>query len=145
MWQCDQVTEFSVLGDHTDWQNDFERRLRASHTAAGIGVAAAERMLEGVRGGIGDWTVAEITDAGVRVGYVAVVVADEKGAPTGRIGDLHIDALHMRPGTRTGRPGLGRGMVRGARRRPASTYGSPSPPVGCSTITTSAGSSGHGV
>ncbi|MDV9199316.1 GNAT family N-acetyltransferase [Streptomyces sp. Wh19] len=98
------MTEISVLGDHTDWQNDFEQRLRASHTAAGIGVAAAERMLEGVRGGIGDWTVAEITDAGVRVGYVAVVVADEKGAPTGRIGDLHIDALHA-----------GRGHERAAR------------------------------
>ncbi|MEE1767951.1 GNAT family N-acetyltransferase [Streptomyces sp. JV185] len=88
------MTEFSVLDDRTDWQKNFERRLRASHAAAGIGAAAAERMLDGVRSGVGDWTVAEITDAGARVGYVAVAMADGNGAPTGRIGDLHLDAPH---------------------------------------------------
>ncbi|AKJ15481.1 aromatic ring-opening dioxygenase LigA [Streptomyces incarnatus] len=88
------MTEFSVLDDGTHWQQDFERRLLASYTAAGFTQAAAERVLEGVRAGIGDWTIAEITDAGVRVGYVAVVVADNNGALAGRIGDLHIDAPH---------------------------------------------------
>ncbi|MFG3014135.1 hypothetical protein ACGFZB_27670 [Streptomyces cinerochromogenes] len=51
-------------------------------------------MLDDVRAGIGDWTVAEITDAGTRVGHVAVVVSDDNGAPAGRIGDLRIDAPH---------------------------------------------------
>ncbi|MFF9510749.1 GNAT family N-acetyltransferase [Streptomyces sp. NPDC014724] len=89
------MTELGILGDNTDWRKDFERRLRASYTTAGLGVAAAERMLEDVRDGIGNWTVAEITDAGTRVGYVAVVVADDNGALAGRIGDLHVDALHI--------------------------------------------------
>ncbi|WP_406424317.1 hypothetical protein [Streptomyces sp. NBC_01589] len=38
-------------------------------------MVAAERMLDEARASVGDWTVAEITDAGTRVGYVAVVVA----------------------------------------------------------------------
>ncbi|MGW7820396.1 N-acetyltransferase family protein [Streptomyces puniciscabiei] len=88
------MTEFSVLDDGTHWQKDFERRLLASYTAAGVTKAAAERMLEDVRAGLGDWTIAEITDAGMRVGYVAVVVADNNGTLAGRIGDLHIDASH---------------------------------------------------
>ncbi|MFE3946618.1 GNAT family N-acetyltransferase [Streptomyces sp. NPDC059118] len=88
------MTEFSVLDDRTGWQQDFERRLLASYTAAGLGLPAAERMLDGVREGIGDWTVAGITDAGTRVGHVAVAVADDNGGPAGRIGDLHIDAPH---------------------------------------------------
>lgn len=88
------MTEFSVLDDRTDWQQDFERRLRASYVAAGIGLPAAEQMLDGVREGIGDWTVAGITDAGARVGHVAVAVGDDNGLLAGRIGDLHIDAPH---------------------------------------------------
>ncbi|MER6568803.1 GNAT family N-acetyltransferase [Streptomyces sp. NPDC001093] len=88
------MREFSILGDNTHWQKDFERRLLASYTAAGLGEAAAERMVEDIRADIGDWTVAEITDAGRRVGHVAVVVADHHGALAGRICDLHIDAPH---------------------------------------------------
>ncbi|MFI5773894.1 GNAT family N-acetyltransferase [Streptomyces sp. NPDC051658] len=88
------MTEFGVLDDHTGWRKDFERRLRASYAAAGFGVPAAERMLEGVRESIGDWTVAEITDTGTRVGHVAVVVSDDNGLVAGRIGDLHVDAPH---------------------------------------------------
>ncbi|WP_330461595.1 GNAT family N-acetyltransferase [Streptomyces sp. NBC_00820] len=98
------MTEFSVLGDDTAWQKDFERRLHASYTAAGLGADAAERMLEEARGGVGDWTVAEITDAGTRVGHVAVVVAEDNGALAGRICDLHVDAPHA-----------GRGHERAAR------------------------------
>ncbi|MCX4788364.1 MULTISPECIES: GNAT family N-acetyltransferase [unclassified Streptomyces] len=88
------MTELSVLGDNAEWQKGFELRLRASYMAAGLGAAAAQRMFEDVCADIGDWTVAEITDAGTRVGYVAVVVTDDNGAPAGRIGDLHVDALH---------------------------------------------------
>jgi GNAT superfamily N-acetyltransferase len=88
------VTEFSVLDDKTDWQQDFERRLRASYLAAGLGLPAAERMLDGVRESIGGWTVAGIMDGGARVGHVAVVVADTDGLLTGRIGDLYVDAPH---------------------------------------------------
>ncbi|WP_225823989.1 GNAT family N-acetyltransferase [Streptomyces naphthomycinicus] len=88
------MTEFSVLGDITVWRRDFEQRLRTSYTAAGLGPAAAERMLEEAGAGIGDWTVAEVTDAGTRVGHVAVVVAEDGGTLAGRIGDLHIDARH---------------------------------------------------
>ncbi|MFF3915908.1 GNAT family N-acetyltransferase [Streptomyces sp. NPDC001852] len=88
------MTELNVLGDNTHWQKDFERRLLASYTAAGLGAAAVERMLEDVRTGIGDWVTAEITDAGMRVGYVAVVMADNHDSLAGRIGDLHIDAHH---------------------------------------------------
>lgn len=86
------MTEFSILGDSTEWRKGFERRLRASYTAAGLGAAAVERLLEDVRAGTGDWTVAEITDAGARAGYVAVVVADDNGTLAGRIGDLRVDA-----------------------------------------------------
>ncbi|GAA5704482.1 GNAT family N-acetyltransferase [Streptomyces avermitilis] len=92
------MTEFSILGDSTEWHTDFERRLRASYTTAGLGVGAAERKLEDVRAGIGDWTVAEITDAGTQVGYVAVAVADDNGTLAGRIGDLHVDAPHAGQG-----------------------------------------------
>ncbi|MDX3310460.1 GNAT family N-acetyltransferase [Streptomyces sp. NPDC054884] len=92
------MIEFSVLDDSTRWWNDFERRRRASYTAAGLGAAAAESMLEAARADAGDWTVAEISDAGTRVGYVAVGVTDADAAAdgtlTGRIGDLHVDAPH---------------------------------------------------
>lgn len=88
------MTDFSVLGDKTEWQQDFERRLRASYTAAGLGAAAAERMVENTCEGVSDWTVAEIADAGTRVGYVAVVVTDDNGALAGRVCDLRVDALH---------------------------------------------------
>ncbi|MER6070011.1 GNAT family N-acetyltransferase [Streptomyces sp. NPDC001817] len=88
------MTELNILDDNTHWQKDFERRLQASYTAAGLGAAAVERMLEDVRTGIGDWVTAEITDAGMRVGYVAVVMADNHDSLAGRIGDLHIDAHH---------------------------------------------------
>ncbi|MGW3205658.1 GNAT family N-acetyltransferase [Streptomyces sp. NPDC001135] len=88
------MTEFSVLGDTTEWRQDFERRLRARYTAAGLGAAAVERVVEKVLDGTGDWTVAEITDAGNRVGHVAVVVADHNGALAGRIGDLRVDTAH---------------------------------------------------
>ncbi|MFJ3694782.1 GNAT family N-acetyltransferase [Streptomyces sp. NPDC090052] len=98
------MTEFSTLVDSADWQQDFERRLLASYAAAGLGAAAAERRLEGVRDSVGGWTVAEITDAGARVGYVAVSVADDKGTPAGRIGDLRVDA-----------PSTGRGHEQAAR------------------------------
>ncbi|MGR3935401.1 GNAT family N-acetyltransferase [Streptomyces sp. BRA346] len=92
------MTEISVVGDSTEWQKDFERRLHASYTTAGLGADAAERRLEDVRAGIGDWTVAEITDAGARVGYVAVTVADDNGTLAGLIGDLRVDALHAGQG-----------------------------------------------
>ncbi|MFD8508334.1 GNAT family N-acetyltransferase [Streptomyces sp. NPDC059687] len=98
------MTEFSILGENSEWQRDFERRLRASYSAVGLGAAAVEHMLEDVRAGIGDWTVAEIADAGTRVGYVAVVVADDNGTLAGRIGDLCVDTLHT-----------GRGHERAAR------------------------------
>ncbi|MGW5479529.1 GNAT family N-acetyltransferase [Streptomyces sp. NPDC004008] len=87
------MTEFSVLGDSTEWQKDFERRRLASY-AAGLGPAAAERMLEAQRERAGDVTVAEIRDAGTRVGHVAVVVADDNGTLAGRINDLSVDASH---------------------------------------------------
>ncbi|MEH0516398.1 MULTISPECIES: GNAT family N-acetyltransferase [unclassified Streptomyces] len=98
------MTAFSPLDDHAEWQTDFDRRRRASYTAAGLGAAAAERMLQDMRGDAGDWTVAEITDAGTRVGYVAVVVTDGDDTRVGRIGDLHVDAPHT-----------GRGHERAAR------------------------------
>ncbi|WP_327296950.1 hypothetical protein [Streptomyces sp. NBC_01197] len=73
------MTEFRALDDSMNWQQDFERRLRASYTAAGLGAAAVERRIDGVRDGIRDWTVAEITDAETRVGHVVVTVADRNG------------------------------------------------------------------
>ncbi|MCM2412053.1 GNAT family N-acetyltransferase [Streptomyces sp. RKAG290] len=88
------MTEFSVLGEHTQWQRDFELRSAASYTAAGLGAAAVERVLEGVRRDLGSWTVAGITDAGTRVGYVAVVVTDDDNGRAGRIGDLRVDPPH---------------------------------------------------
>ncbi|MFI9809082.1 GNAT family N-acetyltransferase [Streptomyces sp. NPDC052301] len=91
------MTVFSILGDITEWQKDLEQRRRASYTAAGLGAAAAERMLENARFDH-DWTVAEITDAATRVGYVAVTMADDDGVPVGRIGDLHVDAPYAGQG-----------------------------------------------
>ncbi|MFF9765349.1 GNAT family N-acetyltransferase [Streptomyces sp. NPDC014636] len=99
------MTEFGILGDSTEWQKDFERRIRASYTAAGLDSAAAERRFEETSAGIGDWTVAEIKVAGTRVGHVAVAVADESdGALAGRISDLHVEEPHA-----------GRGHERAAR------------------------------
>ncbi|MGN5381712.1 hypothetical protein ACQ4WX_45380 [Streptomyces lasalocidi] len=138
------MTEFNVLGDNTQWRQDFERRRRASCTAVGLDAAAGERMLGGVCAGIGDWTVAEITDAGVRVGHVAVHVADSRGELAGRICDLRVDQHHARPGARTGGPGLGRAVVRTARRTCGWTYRSPNPQATCSTVTACAPSSGCG-
>lgn len=88
------MTQFNILADNTEWQKDFERRLHASYVAAGLGAAAAERVLEGGRAAIDGWTVAEIADAGARVGHVAVVVTEDNGALAGRIGDLRVDAPH---------------------------------------------------
>ncbi|MGW3267953.1 N-acetyltransferase family protein [Streptomyces sp. NPDC001056] len=88
------MTEFSFLDDTTAWRKDRERRLVASYSAAGLGAAAAERYVDKGRALVGDWTVAGIMDAGVRVGFVAVSVAEDKGVLAGRIGDLHIDADH---------------------------------------------------
>ncbi|WP_307048905.1 GNAT family N-acetyltransferase [Streptomyces achromogenes] len=96
------MAAFTLLDDSAEWRSDFERRRRASYTAAGLGAAAADRMLEDA--GAGDWTVAEITDAGTRVGHVAVVVTDADGILVGRIGDLRVDASHT-----------GRGHERAAR------------------------------
>ncbi|QHA08889.1 GNAT family N-acetyltransferase [Streptomyces broussonetiae] len=98
------MTEFSELGDNTQWRKDFERRLRASYAAAGLGVDAAERMLQRTCAGVDDWTVAEITDTGTEVGHVAVVVTVDNGTLVGRIGDLRISAPHT-----------GRGHERAAR------------------------------
>ncbi|WP_371774169.1 GNAT family N-acetyltransferase [Streptomyces sp. NBC_01438] len=88
------MTEFNALGDSADWQKDFERRLTATLLAAGLGDAATRRTIEETRGGSGDRTVAGITDAGTRVGYVAVSVEDDGGVPTGRIVDLRVEADH---------------------------------------------------
>ncbi|MFF3176021.1 GNAT family N-acetyltransferase [Streptomyces sp. NPDC057900] len=92
------MTEFNALADNGDWQNDFERRLTASLLAAGLGDAATRRTVEETRGRSGGWTVAAITDAGTRVGYVAVSVEDENGVPTGQIGDLRVEADHAGQG-----------------------------------------------
>ncbi|WP_037678352.1 GNAT family N-acetyltransferase [Streptomyces griseus] len=88
------MTDIGVLGDHEEWQKDFERRLRTRYAAAGLSTVAVEHKLETLRAQTGGWTVAEIADAGTRVGYVAVVVAEENGALAGRIGDLRVDAPH---------------------------------------------------
>ncbi|MEU6552843.1 GNAT family N-acetyltransferase [Streptomyces sp. NPDC046915] len=92
------MTEIRILGDRKEWLKDFEQQLHARYTAAGLSAVAAERKLDNVRTDIGDWTVAEITDAGTRVGYVAVVVAEDNGVLAGRIGDLRVDALHAGQG-----------------------------------------------
>ncbi|MFD0023266.1 GNAT family N-acetyltransferase [Streptomyces sp. NPDC058382] len=88
------MTEFNVLGDSAGWQQDFERRLTASHLAAGLAGAAAERLLDDVRGYLRDWTVVGISEAGTRVGHVAVSVKGDDAAPSGRIGDLVIHPEH---------------------------------------------------
>ncbi|WNI25780.1 GNAT family N-acetyltransferase [Streptomyces sp. ITFR-16] len=88
------MTDFNVLDDTAGWQRDFERRLTASHLAAGLTGPAAARMMGDIRGCPADWTVAAITDAGTRVGYVAVAVTADDEAPAGRIGDLRIDPDH---------------------------------------------------
>ncbi|MGW5280402.1 GNAT family N-acetyltransferase [Streptomyces collinus] len=92
------MTDFTILDDSAEWQKDFERRLRTSYTTAGLGTATVERMLEEARAGVGDWTIAEITAAGTRVGYAAVVVTDDGVALSGRIGDLHVDTAHAGQG-----------------------------------------------
>ncbi|MFR9793464.1 GNAT family N-acetyltransferase [Streptomyces sp. MB22_4] len=88
------MTEFIFLDDTTVWRKDCGRRLVAAYSAAGLGTAAAERYVDKGRALAGDWTVAAITDAGVRVGFVAVSVAEDNGALAGRIGDLHVDPDH---------------------------------------------------
>ncbi|TWV32584.1 GNAT family N-acetyltransferase [Streptomyces misionensis] len=90
------MTGISVLGDTTAWRRDFEGRRRARYLAAGLGEAAAEELLGKERAGLDDWTVAEVTAAGSRMGHVAVSVSEADGIPTGRIGDLHVEAGHER-------------------------------------------------
>jgi GNAT superfamily N-acetyltransferase len=90
----DRVRRFSTLEDVSPWQPGFEQRLRRSYGAAGYAGAAVDHHLDQIRGKLADWSVAEITAAGVRVGFVAVVVAAENGTSTGRIGDLWIDRTH---------------------------------------------------
>ncbi|MFF2010726.1 GNAT family N-acetyltransferase [Streptomyces sp. NPDC058195] len=88
------MTELDLLDDSAAWQQDFERRTRAAYTMSGLDAPAAEHMLDGVRRTACTWTVAGIMDAGTRVGYAAVVVAEENGAVVSRVGDLHVDAAH---------------------------------------------------
>ncbi|GAA0701432.1 hypothetical protein GCM10010193_65350 [Kitasatospora atroaurantiaca] len=85
------MTEFNTLADVTPWRSGFERRLREAYTAAGCVDAAAEQNVSRVLGDPGDWTVAEITTSGTRVGFVAVKVTEDQGTPAGRIGDLRVD------------------------------------------------------
>ncbi|AVV44508.1 GNAT family N-acetyltransferase [Streptomyces sp. ID05-04B] len=89
------MTAFTLLDDSAQWQSDFERRRHASYTASGLGAAAADRMLADAGADAGDWTVAGITDAGIRVGHVAVVVTDAGNTRVGRICDLHVDTPHV--------------------------------------------------
>ncbi|OIK28338.1 GNAT family N-acetyltransferase [Streptomyces malaysiense] len=86
------MTEFSVLDDGTVWRQDFERRLVAAYRAAGLGTEAAAEYVTKGRATAGDWTVVGIMDAGVRVGWVAVSVAERSGGLAGRVGDLYVDA-----------------------------------------------------
>ncbi|GHA46122.1 hypothetical protein GCM10010372_52570 [Streptomyces tauricus] len=88
------MTRISVVDDSTEWQEDLRLRLRAFYAKSGLGAEAAERRLQEVGAGSDDWTLAEITDAGTRVGHVAVVVADDNGTQAGRIVDLRVEARH---------------------------------------------------
>ncbi|WP_399087458.1 GNAT family N-acetyltransferase [Streptomyces sp. BBFR2] len=94
------MTEFHVLDERAAWRRDFEQRRRDAYRAAGLGPEAAEvrigRLRE--REKAEEWTVAEITDGGARIGYVAVDVTDDRGTPAGLIGDLWIDAEHAGQG-----------------------------------------------
>lgn len=90
------MTEFSVLVDPSAWWPGFERRLRAAYGAVGYPEAAAEFSVGRMRDGIAEWTVTEILSAGTRVGFVAVTM--EADTPTGRIGDLWVDAAHAGQG-----------------------------------------------
>ncbi|MFH8342520.1 GNAT family N-acetyltransferase [Streptomyces sp. AM6-12] len=88
------MTEFSVLDDDTIWLKDFERRLVAAYSAAGLSRDAAAAFVTKGRATDGDWTVAQIMDGGVRVGFVAVTMTEKDGGLSGRIGDLHAAAGH---------------------------------------------------
>ncbi|MEV8564908.1 GNAT family N-acetyltransferase [Streptomyces sp. NPDC051322] len=87
------MTYFNSLDGSAEWQKNFERRLRTLYSA-GLSALAVERRLQEIREEINDWTVAEIRDTGVRVGYVAVGVAERNGTLAGRIGDLWVEADH---------------------------------------------------
>ncbi|MGN9818008.1 GNAT family N-acetyltransferase [Streptomyces sp. SD11] len=88
------MTRISVVDDSTEWQRDLRLRLRASYAKSALGAEAAERRLQEVCAGSDAWTLAELTDAGTRVGHVAVVVADDNGTQAGRIVDLRVEARH---------------------------------------------------
>ncbi|GAA3160690.1 MULTISPECIES: GNAT family N-acetyltransferase [Streptomyces] len=98
------MTEFLVLdgtqNERAAWQRDFERRLRDVYLAAGLGAEAAEIRVGKVceREKAAEWTVAEITHGGARIGYVAVGVTADHGISAGRIGDLWVDAAHAGQG-----------------------------------------------
>ncbi|WP_329459047.1 GNAT family N-acetyltransferase [Streptomyces sp. NBC_01497] len=86
------MTEIRVLDDNDAWRRDYERRIRAAYTAAGLGAAAVERRLVDLLETVGDWTVAGILEGRAAVGYVAVTMRDDNGTPAGRITDLSVDA-----------------------------------------------------
>jgi GNAT superfamily N-acetyltransferase len=92
------VTKIEILTDRTSWQHAFERRRAGHHTAAGYPAAAVGRLLDEERERAADWTVAEITAAGDPVGFVAVTVREESGAPTGLVGDLWVSPEHAGAG-----------------------------------------------
>ncbi|MFF9482956.1 GNAT family N-acetyltransferase [Streptomyces sp. NPDC014733] len=98
------MTEFLVLdgttAERAAWQRDFERRSRDAYVAAGLGPEAAAvqvgKALE--REKTAEWTVAEISHGGARIGYVAVGVTADHDVCAGRIGDLWVDAEHAGQG-----------------------------------------------
>nr|WP_244320195.1 MULTISPECIES: hypothetical protein [Streptomyces] len=112
------MTEFSVVDDGTVWLKDFERRLVAAYRAAGLGMDAAAEFVSKGRATVGDWTVAGIMDAGVRVGFVAVSVAERNGQFAGCIGDLRVTTEYAGQGHEEAAREWARGWCaeRGARR-----------------------------
>ncbi|GAA1270379.1 GNAT family N-acetyltransferase [Kitasatospora nipponensis] len=92
------MTKIEVLTDRARWQHACERRRVGHYAAAGYPAAAVDRLLDEERGRMADWTVAEITAAGDCVGFVAVAVREDNGAPTGLVGDLWVSPEHAGAG-----------------------------------------------
>ncbi|WP_394824777.1 GNAT family N-acetyltransferase [Pendulispora albinea] len=87
-----------IVGSRDPWQASFERRLRDAYHAVGLPDLAMKQRIEQLRAGFDGWTVAEITSAGARVGFVAVSITGSGAHPTGHIRDSWVDPGHAGEG-----------------------------------------------
>ncbi|MER5637176.1 GNAT family N-acetyltransferase [Kitasatospora sp. NPDC002227] len=94
------MTDFHIISDHSAWLPAFEERERSPLRRAGLREEAVTTRVERTLKAAAEATVAEITEAGEVLGYVAVRLEPQaSGNPTGQIFEVWV-----RPGAEGHRP-----------------------------------------